>query len=207
MGRNFMGEYQLNDAFKTYPNTNYYSTSSSCEARPTLPLWNDNTNYIFYLSDTLYTGNYAILEWVLNDPTYGKVSTYTVDNTQIYDWITVSWAPNNRKVYLIKKQASTSSFSSLTFGYLRNTHFLQNSNTNIYILTNPSSTLYNCPTNQSYTNTYKGSNYYGAISISNFDIQDRTASASSYQYMSIYMGTPTSLVTLNTDPSNMIVVV
>ncbi len=84
---------------------------------------------------------------------------------------------------------------------------MQNSNNNLYLLTNPSSILYNCPTNQSYTNTYKGSNYYGTISIDNFDIQDRTASASSYQYMSIYMGNPTSMVTLGTDPSNMVVVV
>jgi len=61
MGRQFMGEYQLNDAFKTYPNTNYYSTSTSCQARSTLPIWNDGTDYIFYLSNTLYTGNYAIL--------------------------------------------------------------------------------------------------------------------------------------------------
>jgi hypothetical protein len=159
------------------------------------------------LSDTLYTGNYAVLEWVLNDPTYGKVSTYKVDSSQIYDWMTVSWAPTNRKVYLIKKQSSTSSFSSLTFGYLRNTHFLQNSNTNIYLLTNPSSTLYNCPINQTYTNNNRGSDYYGTINIDNFDIQDRTASASSYQYMSIYMGTPTSMLTLSTDPSNIVVVV
>lgn len=61
MGRQFMGEFQLNDLFKTYPDTNYYSTSSSCDARPSLPLWNDDTDYSFILSNTLAATNYAVL--------------------------------------------------------------------------------------------------------------------------------------------------
>jgi len=56
-----MGEFQLNDLFKTYPDTNYYSESSSCDARPSLPLWNDDTDYSFILSNTLAATNYAVL--------------------------------------------------------------------------------------------------------------------------------------------------
>lgn len=209
MGRNFMGEFWLNDAFKTYPNTNYYSVNSGCVTQPSAPLWNTGTNYQLTLGTTLSGANnsYAILEWVLVDPTYGEVSQYTVDSSKAYDWMTISYAPNNRILYIIQKATTTTSYSSMTFGQLRNTHYLQNSNFNVYILTNPSITLNNCPISQSWNNANHGYNAYGQAQISNFDLQDRTVSASGWQYMSIYMGTPQTMQLLTTDPSNMVVIV
>jgi hypothetical protein len=38
MGKQFMGKFAIMDAFKTYPDTNYYSTGS-CYAYPTQAIW------------------------------------------------------------------------------------------------------------------------------------------------------------------------
>lgn len=75
MGSQYMGEHIMADAFKTFPELNYYSTST-CQANPTRSLWSEDTSYYFYINNDLYDGSYVMLEWDLIDPTYGEYSEY-----------------------------------------------------------------------------------------------------------------------------------
>ena len=65
-----MGEFRINNAFKTVPPTSYYSTSSACYPQPNRRLFSEATSVLFYIDKDVTVGGYVILEWTLHDPTY-----------------------------------------------------------------------------------------------------------------------------------------
>jgi len=72
MGEEFMGEYKLMNAFKTLSQVStYYATSTACDPQPDSRLYSTSTNVLFYISNAISVNNYVMLEWTLNDPTYG----------------------------------------------------------------------------------------------------------------------------------------
>jgi hypothetical protein len=127
MGDQFMGEYTIHDAFKTFPELGNY-TVSSCQANPTRTLNSDNTQYYFYIDNDIYATTYVMLEWRLSDSTYGEFSEYNYW-ANVHDVIKITYSKTDIRLYLIKKWTSTWIMGTNdyhTFGYFKNNHFLTN---------------------------------------------------------------------------------
>ena len=138
MGDELMGSYKIIDPYKTYPETGYVS-SGSCTTYPNRGLWQRSTVQDFYINHAQNSGSYVIMEWRLHHSTYGEIAKYDRVDSYIHDYFTISYAPNDRRLYLVKKLTSYYSGGGNyhRFGYLRQKHFLYNSQT-VYLLKKPS---------------------------------------------------------------------
>ena len=106
------------------------------------------------------------------------------------DYFSIWVSLTTRYVYVVQKISSYYAGGSnyQTFGFLRQKHFLQNSMT-VYLLKNPNFETVACTVSQSWITTNRMADYYGAMTMTAIDIKDRTRSASTWHYLSVYMGT------------------
>ena len=75
MGQELRGRYTIIDPYKTYPETNYYSTGS-CTTYPNRAMYQKTTVYDFYIDHAQNANSYVISEWTLNHNTYGEIGEY-----------------------------------------------------------------------------------------------------------------------------------
>ena len=81
-----MGEYKIQNAYKTISQAPAYYDSRSCTWYSTKSLFQTSTNINFYVSYSINANSYVILEWSLHNPTYGEVTQYNMtSNADDYD--------------------------------------------------------------------------------------------------------------------------
>ena len=96
----------------------------------------------------------------------------------MHDYFTISYAPDDRRLYLVKKLTSYYSGGGNyhRFGDLRQKHFHYNSQT-VYLLKKPSYTQISCAVSESWMDTHREYNEYGTISIEKLDIEDKNVNS------------------------------
>ena len=208
MGQELRGRYTIVDAFKIFPETDYYSTGS-CTTYPNRGLYQKQTVYDFYITHAQNANSYVIAEWNLNTNTYGEIGEFELVSSYMVDYFTISYAENDRRLYMVKKLGSYYAGGGSDyhrFGYLRQKHFLYNSFT-VYLLKQPSFSVITCTVSLSWVQTHRMINEYNTPSLSKMDVDNRVRNTNSWHYISVYLGNMGNLRLDEADSSDMIVAV
>ncbi len=72
MGQQFMGEYLIADAFKTFPTVGYWGLyNSACTSYLNRHLNSEQTRVDIYVDNSVDAGSYIMMQWTLHNSAHG----------------------------------------------------------------------------------------------------------------------------------------